>query len=251
MASNISISELMGALEKSGLPLGDGTSMQQAAPFGRDAVASQVYGADTQLPQLSQNYRSQLDAIAQMDQKLAGVYGDPSSKLFIEHAGKRENAIFSPRGVANKETNRISTSISNRKKELDSEVDDALSLYNKLVTVQLREEDRVVKEAKDAERVKAGKGKYINVNGKKVVTPVYKGKAGAGSVKLTKEQKLAGFQDSDAANYWSKIKETDFKREWAQNVLDGSWEVPDDGFDIASIKRTYDHWKTIAGGDIY
>ena len=211
---NVSIQELMGVLQKSGLPLGGGADMQGVLPtLQKSAIGGVVQGQDTQVAALKQRHRQALDQIAAMDQKLHGVYGDPTSPLFIKNPLAREKitagAANTGYDIAGKEAKKVQ----NRQAELEQTTDDAVKLYNELT----REQIRLEKEAK-------------------------KGAKGTGTIKLTKDQKLAGFQDATAANYFSKIKEANFKRDWVQNILSGKAKIPENGYSIKEIQKRYEPW---------
>lgn len=55
--------------------------------------------ADPAIERKRQEYMAKIDQIASMDKKLAGVYGDPSSQLYIENPMARESAIQGARPV--------------------------------------------------------------------------------------------------------------------------------------------------------
>lgn len=149
---NFSVQELNDVLSKSNLPFGDSAQMQQAQPFARQQLGQQVMGQDTQLPQISQDYKTKLDAIAQMDKKLSGVYGDPTSQLYIENPMAREQAIYAPRSTGQRELSRIDSMFQGRQKELDQTVNEAFNVYKQLTTLQSREEARAKKLAKGGKK---------------------------------------------------------------------------------------------------
>lgn len=178
MAVKVGIDELMKSLQKAGVPFGNSAAMQGAQPGLGQAIQGQVYGQDTQLPELRSNYMSQLDQIHQMDKKLAGVYGDPSSQLYIENPMNRERVISGASNTGYKAVSGVNSRIKQRKSELDQTVTQALSYYKELTTLQAREEARAEKLAKEAERISSGKAKYVtDSKGNKVAVPVAKGKA--------------------------------------------------------------------------
>lgn len=55
--------------------------------------------ADPAIEKKRQEYMARIDQIAQMDKKLAGVYSDPSSQLYLENPMARENIIQGARPV--------------------------------------------------------------------------------------------------------------------------------------------------------
>lgn len=219
--SNISLQELQTVLEKSGLPMGDSFAMRQAKPGLRQQIAGGFgpSGSD----QTRKRIMAQLDQIAQMDQKLGGVYGDPTSKLFIENPMAREQATYGHRGTGFQEVSRLGNVAEAQDAQREADITEAEQTYNELATAQ------AALEAEEKRLAKKGKGKGTN-------------KSASGG-KLTKEQKIAGFKDFDAANYWSKIKEADFKRQWVQGVLQEENSVPDDGFSVEDVQGYYKNWK--------
>lgn len=215
--ASFSIDELLGVLQKSGLPFGSGEEMKKASPFAKYPVQEQVFSQDHQIEGIKKGYMDKLAKVAQMDQKLAGVYSNPNSNMFIENPIAREKLRIGAENVGYKEAGDIIQRVPERTKELNDQADQALDVYKELVKEQVATEKELKKKGK-------------------------KGKS-SGGIKLTKEQKLAGFQDAAAANYWSKIKETDFKREWIQNILSEAADVPDEGYSIKDIKDRYEPWR--------
>ncbi len=141
---HVSYDELTSTLQKSGLPLGNSVAMQQATPFGRQAIQGQVFGQDTQLSGFKNEYKSKLDALAQADQKLGAVYSDPSSKLYIEHPLQRERLLTGgPRATGQKELGRVTDMYKSREKDLDDQVEETFSLYKQLENLQSQEEARI------------------------------------------------------------------------------------------------------------
>lgn len=235
MPSNISLKELQDVIQKSGLPLGSGADMSSIAPFARSNISDTVYGQDTQLAGIKSKHQSALSQIAAMDQKLGGLYGDPSSPLYIKNPLKRETLKTGAANTGYRAAAGIVTEAKSRTQELESQTDEALRLYKDLAQEQVKLEKEAAKQAKKSGKTtkstKTVKG--ASTNGKTTTT---------GKIKLTKDQQLAGFSDADAANYWTKIKETDFKRTWVQNMLEGG-AVPDGGFTIQDVKTNYKSWQ--------
>src|SRR6185436_10841296 len=156
---------------------GDSTQMRMPGAVVREQVGGVVAGGDTQMAAIKQKHLAALQQIAAMDQKLGGLYGDPSSPLFIKNPLKREQLKSGASDVGYRAADTYNQEAKNRAGEIEDETKDAIGLYEDLV----REQIALEKEAK-----KAGRG----TGGGKV-----KGVASAGTIKLTKDQKLAGFQD--------------------------------------------------------
>lgn len=83
-----------------------------------------------------QDYMAKIAKIAEMDQKLAGVYGDPNSKLFIEHAGQRENAVYGARPVMEAQTQEPINAYNAELDKRDQNIEAAKSFYDQLIEAQ-------------------------------------------------------------------------------------------------------------------
>lgn len=161
MASNVSLKELQAAVQRSGLPMGNAGMMNQALPTARDPISSMVYGGDTQLPQYQDARMKQLSMIAEMDKKLAGVYSDPSSQLFIEHPLQREKLLSGAANTGYKAAGDLASGYKQRKAELDAQISETLSLYKQLVNEQERVEREAEKARKESERQAKKTGKQV------------------------------------------------------------------------------------------
>lgn len=235
--SGIGINELMDTLQKSGLPFGNSLQMQQAFPVVQDAVSQQVYGRDRQIPQLKQKYHENLSRLAQMDQKLAGVYGDPSSKLYIENPVARQRLQSGASQTGYQQANLIKSQVQDRQSQLDKEVSDTVSLYKQLETMQAREEARQEKQQRLAER-----------QGKKAVTALSKTQK-AQQKEFDQYLKDTGKNITDKAKitdqkardlFLSKPKE--FQQLWIRHMLEGG-KVPKKGFTEKDIKDNFAQWQ--------
>lgn len=210
MASNVSINELLDVLKKSGVTFNSGADMKAAAPFARDQISQTVQGQDTQLPALKSNYKAQLDQIAMMDQKLAGVYGDPTSKLFIENPLKREQLMTPAKTTGYRAAGDIATMFKGASRDLESKTDDALSLYKKLAT----------KQAADEKAAKKGKS------------------TGSGTTYSKKDLLYrTGFRDKETAQAFLN-KPTAFQKEWVDTLLSHEY-VPEKGFSVDDVETEY------------
>lgn len=101
--AGISIDDLLKTMEKAGVPMntmsGNPTYKNRSdlMTASRGQIAGAVAGTPPNQDVYRQQYMQKIAKIAEMDQKLAGVYGDPNSNLYIEHAGQRENAVMGAR----------------------------------------------------------------------------------------------------------------------------------------------------------
>lgn len=235
--ANISLDELNNVLQKSGLPFGNALAMEQATPFAQQPIQQQVYSQDTKLPQIQASYKSKLDAIAKMDQQLAGVYGDPSSSLYIEHAGQREKAIAGPSRQGYSQLEDIGQAETSRRKELDQQADEALNFYKKLATLQDKEEKRVAKLTKGSGKAKKSiEDKVRDSNERKAEVE-------------RQRLEMAGIQNKEAADIFlnaPKAFQEQFIRDYY--VMGGPEKLPAD-FSPNWVKQALKEWEqSLKGG---
>jgi len=138
--ANVSVEELLSTLQKSNLPMDSGLNMQNALPGAEQAIGGTIRGSDTIRKDMLGKHMAQLEQVAQMDAKLAGVYGDPSSNLYIENPLAREKVKMGASTTGYNAATAIKSRIKQHDTEIESEISDALQLYKQLTTVQLREE---------------------------------------------------------------------------------------------------------------
>lgn len=232
--ARISINELVDVLGKSGLPLNDAMGMQNAAPFAQDPVRQQVYGQDTQLPGLQNKYRGQLDKIAQLDQQLASTYGDPTSKLYIENPMNRERLKQGASRVSFQGLEDTKQQVKQRTSDLDKDVNDAVSLYGKLVAMQ----KRIEKQTK-------GKGKAK----KKTSIDMNKQPLDWNDKEVEQYKKDTGRNITDKANIYDTkardlflSKPSAFQKLWIRHQLE-SGEAPKGGFKPKDIEANFKEWE--------
>lgn len=133
---NISYSELTSALEKAGLPLSGKKDMQASLPYARGAIQGAVQSQDTQIPQYQGEYKAKLAKLAEMDQKLAPMYSDPSSSMYIERASTRDNILGGAENVGLQDLSSTGQKILTRQKELEQQQQDALTFFRDLIGLQ-------------------------------------------------------------------------------------------------------------------
>lgn len=134
--ANISYSELTSALEKAGLPLSGKKQMEASLPYARGAIQGAVQGQDTQIPQYQTEYKAKLAKLAEMDQKLAPMYSDPSSSMYIERASTRDNILGGAENVGLQDLSSTGQKILTRQKELEQQQQDALTFFRDLIGMQ-------------------------------------------------------------------------------------------------------------------
>lgn len=228
--ANSSIQELLGVLQKSGLPFDNSTNMETAGITARDAIAGAMPADYSPVEPLRQNYRSQLDQVAAMDQKLAGIYGDPSSNLFIENPLRRQSAISGASTTGYKAASGIASTGIKLRKEIESQnekdVSSALSLYKSLTNLQSKEEARI----KKAEKAGKVRGTSVNTSLKQIKKGRYD---------------LAGLSDPDAIAVFERAP-ANFQAQWVREYQAGlaSGDVsPDENFYTAEdLKGAWSVW---------
>lgn len=167
--SNLSLQEIMGVLDKSGAGGGSSFDMGQNQLPAQEAIKSSIYGQNQGIvDQQKQNYLAQLQKIAQADQKLAGVYGDPTSPMYIEHAGRRAGAI---QNITNNEVQAAdfqSDQLANTEKSLEQQVTETIKAYDEIRSTKKsaevedkRIETEAKRAAKEAEKVKKEQEKKV------------------------------------------------------------------------------------------
>ena len=209
--------------------MGDSFSMGQAMPFAKSALQGAA-GQDPMVSAQAEAYKAKLAKIAQMDQKLAGVYSDPKSKLYIEHAGQRDRAVGGAIDVENKDLSRINQDKKSAEKAADDKVDTALELYRATASAMTKLEAEVKRNTK-----KAGKGKKSSDDFLKQM------KAAMDKINygITED---AGIQDPEAANLFTTTP-VDFQRKWLRDVLSGADEIPEGGFTLQEVQDNLKAWK--------
>lgn len=226
-----SVSELMAALQKSGLPFDNGANMGTASLTAGDAFRQSNPVDYSPVDPYRENYRSQLDQIAQLDQKLASTYADPKSNLFIENPGKRENIYSKASGTGYKAASQIqSEGVATKNqitKDYEQKVSDAVSLYKTLTTLQDKEEKAAAKAAK------TGTSKGTKTN--QTLAQVKKGR-----------YDLAGLVDPDAIAVYERAP-ADFQKQWVteyQTALNSgdAGDATEQQYTANDIKGAYDAW---------
>ena len=137
---NLSIDAINQVLKKIQAPGGDANMMRDFLPNVEQSARSEIVGGDQVVPQMKEKYMAQLAQIAAMDQKLAGVYGDPNSPLYIERASTRQNLKSKASDTGYKETGRIAKGIQTQRSNLEKDVNEVVSSYKQLIAVEAREE---------------------------------------------------------------------------------------------------------------
>lgn len=140
MATGITLEDLQATMQKAGIPMNtmaaDPTykkhSQLMTASRGQIPGAFAMPNAD----KYKQDYMAKIAKIAEMDQKLAGVYGNPSGKLFIEHAGQREGAIYGARPVTEAQTQEPINAYNAELDQRDQNIEAAKSFYDQLIESQ-------------------------------------------------------------------------------------------------------------------
>lgn len=224
----VSMEELLSVLKKTGLPLDDSTAMGQAAMGGRDAIRTAVGGG--QVDAMKQQYLQKIQQIAQMDQKLSGVYADPSSPLYIENAARRESAIYGRRSTENKQLGDKAQDISEEQKRLEQETDDALTLYKQLTSETKKEEVRIEKESKAKEKAAKKSTAAADKEQKRLETVL--------GLKILKDAKI---NDPAAGDLFLHTPKK-FQQLWIRSMQRGGTE-PANGFTRDDVQANLESWQ--------
>lgn len=139
--AGISLDDLLNTMNKAGVPMntlsptGQFDTQADKMRAARGQVASGVQRPDVE--KYKKEYMNKINKIAEMDTKLAGAYGDPNSKLFIEHAGQRENSIYGARPVMEAQTELPINAYNQEVDQYNNKVKEAEAFYNDLITQQI------------------------------------------------------------------------------------------------------------------
>lgn len=224
---NLSIDAINQVLQKIQAPGGSGEAMKQFLPGMEQSVRGEVQGQDTVVPQMKEKYLAQLAQIAAMDQKLAGVYGDPNSKLYIERASTRENLKSKALNTGYKETSRIAKGIQTQRANLEKDVSEIIATYKQLTAIQEREEKKSDKQSK------------VNV---KAVTTKKKELAKDMGMTIAELDQVsdAGIYEHEAINEFLQAPAA-FRKLWVRNMLQQG-AVPEGGFSAEDIRKNLEEY---------
>lgn len=229
--AHVGLSDIENALKNSGLPFDTGENMRGSVP-----VAGQALEASVPRQEVGDfGYKAKLAQVAAMDQKLAKLYGDPTSNLYIENPmsraalqGGAEDTGYSE--LADIQSKRVKAENA-AEQERQTLISQSEEYYKQLVAIQEKEE----KELKKAAKGKGGTGK------RKTVTAV---------------EELAGFADPEAAAVWSSQLNADQKRKWLQamtenTILDQNLRIgdglpPEGGYTTQDVMDYYANEKARA-----
>jgi hypothetical protein len=133
---NLSIQEVMDTLQKSGATGGSAFDMGQNRMGVEQGVTNTLtQQANPAIAKNKANYLAQIGKIAEMDQKLAGVYGDPTSPLYIERASKRDQAANMGEATNYSAANTQVDLYNQKKKTLEDSISQVLSVYDELTSL--------------------------------------------------------------------------------------------------------------------
>lgn len=248
--ANVSYTELMRVLQKTGAPMGDSSAMDAASPALRDSVSQNVQPDRSRSSGFKSSYMDQIHKIAQMDQKLGNLYSDPTSELYMENPLQREKAMSGARNTyqnaANDLGNESNKAYNDETREAESTIDDAVSLYKQLTAQQKREEAELKKLQKEADKAskKSGSGKSKDL-AQKVADSLSRSEE-------TKNQRLdlAGIHNNEAANIFFNAPKA-FQDTWIRDRAEASksWNSKEPGKDFeedyneGSLKKAVEEWK--------
>lgn len=213
---SVSLDELQGLIQKT---------------QGKAEEAQGAYGAAGAQSFRLKNQRSQqLAQIAAMDQKLQGVYSDPSSKLYIEHAGSRENAAYGHRGALTNAVEGMDRQANQYDNEAERKRKEAEGLYADL--------DDLYKSLKD-EQTKATKKTGTTSKGTGTVSPSF-GKLTAAEKRIAHQVGL-DLSDTNALSEMFNKSPQAFSEFLADEVIDE--KQPYGAWDARTIKQLRQAWE--------
>lgn len=219
----VALSDLMGVLQRSGAKFGDSSAMTAMLPNLKDAISSQV-PANQALAQKKQQYRQQLDRIAQMDQKLSGAYSKPESNLYIENPMSRERLLSGASNVGYKALSDVGSEVKQASSDIDKQTNEALSLYKELAREQSKAEKAKKKEtkAKASSKVSAITNKITD------------------KARIYEKGAIKKFLTSPQA----------FQESWIEKIMSQPVVFPKGGYTSGDITEELKKWRKVETGGI-
>jgi len=129
---NSTLTELRQALERSGLPLNNVSAMQDVMPSVKNRLFQSSRQNDPYIQKKRDEYMNKISQIAEMDKRLAGVYSNPSSDLYIENPMSRESILSGAENYGYRSAQPLLSEISQRESEIENEASMASSLYSSM-----------------------------------------------------------------------------------------------------------------------
>lgn len=138
----VTVEELKGVLDRAGIPIPSFDPKDIATANTEQAITGTLRGeaqarSNPLIENMKKQYMSQINKIAEMDMKLSGVYGDPSSKLFLEHPLQRESLRVGAENVGYNAAKGIMSNIESTQeafeRETEDKIKDTISLYNRIL----------------------------------------------------------------------------------------------------------------------
>jgi hypothetical protein len=227
--ADYSIFDLNKVLEKANAPTGDAQAMRNFLPNLEPAVRQAVGNQEN--PAIAagkQKYMDQIHQLAAMDQKLAGSYGDPASKMYIENPGTREKLITGAASTGYKAAANIKSNVQSLRKADEAQnrrdVSDVVSYYKQLTAVQDREEKKKDKASKsnvaDIKKLKAQTAKSLGV-----------------TVSEMDQIDQAQIKQQDAIDEFLQAP-TAFKKLWVRHLAQvDSGDIPPEGYTAEDLQQ--------------
>lgn len=227
--ADFSVQDMQRVLEKAQAPNGNASAMQQFLPQLQSAVTGAVGTQES--PAVAQGkakYMDQIHQIAAMDQKLAGVYGNPSSPLYIEKGSTRQNLISGAANTGYRAAGNIKSTVQKQRasdlKDTNAKIAQVVDYYKKLTALQDKEE------------------KLNDKQSKKNLTSIKKQKTEAAKaigLSTTDADQIsqAGITDHEAINKFLSAPAA-FRKLWIRNMAVGG--VPEGGFTVDDIQKNLD-----------
>lgn len=221
--SNSTATELIQAIKNSGLPLGNSAMMRNAGIVAPDLIRQETQAQyDPAIQSAKNKYMESIRKIAEVDKSLGQVYGDQNSQLYIENPMARERALMGAESVGYKVAGGDMNTLKAVEEEANKAEQDALTLYNQLITDTARAE----RESKKGSKKKTAAEKAQE--------------------KLDMDIREARLGDPDAVDLFltatQKFRDYWIRRVNTQNLSD-VMQIPKDGFNYEQLKAAYDEWK--------
>ena len=136
--ANIGITELKGVLQRAGIPIPTFDPEKLSSIERENAITGQIQREQSPIVEKAKkDYMRQIDQIAQMDQRLAGVYNNPASQLYIEHPLQVENIRSGAANIGYGAANALGQRIGRAQESIDQNAQDIVSFYNSILETKL------------------------------------------------------------------------------------------------------------------
>lgn len=244
--ANFSLKELTDVLKKSGLPMGDSGAMGLSMPGAPSAIAGAAPQFQGQESSGRAPYQAQLQKIAEMDQRLKQLYGDPTSPMFIENPLARTQVETGQVGSSYKNISGFKNDVLQEEETSKREaiaktkdiISETLALYKSLKTA--------VKQLEDEPKKQEAKIKSEETKAKTSETKKLAAEADRQGLTTTELKRLRDGQvkDPKAKEFFLGLP-TAFQKEWARKVSEplSVFAHPKEGYSMDELDKEYQDWQ--------